>query len=127
MSGQIPANGRSEEFSHQFPVCTQFLRLFLRLYIRSIASRRKKKLYFLYRSVHHFFLLSSPAAVCNSVGRIRGGVYNKNNKLVENYTKMLLAATHQLYGHLLPIFRTAQVKQARHAGYCWKKQERTKK
>ena len=51
-------------------------------------------------------------------------------KLDGNYTRMLQAilnkswrqhpTKHQLYGHLLPITETVQVRRTRHAGHCWK-------
>ena len=51
-------------------------------------------------------------------------------KLDGNYTRMLRAilnkswrqhpTRHQLYGHLLPITKTIQVRQTRHAGHCWR-------
>ena len=50
-------------------------------------------------------------------------------KLDGNYTKMLRAilnkswrqhpTRHQLYGHLLPITKTIQVRRTRHVGHCW--------
>ena len=49
-------------------------------------------------------------------------------KLDGNYTRMLRAilnksrrqhpTKHQLYGHLLPITKTIQVRRTRHTGYC---------
>ena len=30
---------------------------------------------------------------------------------------------HQLYGHLLPITKTIQVRQTRHAGHCWRSRD----
>ena len=30
---------------------------------------------------------------------------------------------HQLYGHLLPITKTIQVRRTRHAGHCWKSRD----
>ena len=54
-------------------------------------------------------------------------------KLDSNYTRMLWAilskswrqhlTRHQLYGHLPPITKTIQVRQTRHAGYCWRSRE----
>ena len=54
-------------------------------------------------------------------------------KLDGNYTRMLRAilnkswrqhpTRHQLYGHLLSITKTIQVKQTRHAGYCWRSRD----
>ena len=54
-------------------------------------------------------------------------------KLDGNYTRMLRAilnkfwrqhpTRHQLYGHLLPITKTTQVKRARHAGHCWRSRD----
>ena len=51
-------------------------------------------------------------------------------KLDGNYTRMLRAilnkscrqhpTRHQLYSHLPPIMKTIQVRQTRHAGYCWR-------
>ena len=51
-------------------------------------------------------------------------------KLDGNYTRMLRAVLdkswrqhptrHQLYGHLLPIPKTIQVRRTRHAGHCWR-------
>ena len=51
-------------------------------------------------------------------------------KLDGNYTRMLQAILnnswrqhlpkHQLYGHLPPITKTIQVRQARNAGHCWR-------
>ena len=51
-------------------------------------------------------------------------------KLDGNYTRMLRAilnkswrqhpTKHQLYGHLLPITKTIQVRRTRHAGHCWR-------
>ena len=51
-------------------------------------------------------------------------------KLDSNYTRMLWAilnkswrqhpTKHQLYGHLLPITKTIQVRWARHARHCWR-------
>ena len=50
-------------------------------------------------------------------------------KLDGNYTRMLRAvlskfwrqhpAKQQLYGHLLPIMKTIQIRQTRHVGHCW--------
>ena len=50
-----------------------------------------------------------------------------------NYTRMLQAilnkswqqhpTKHQLYGHLLPITKTIQVRRTRHTGYCWKSRD----
>ena len=50
-------------------------------------------------------------------------------KLYDNYTRMLRAILNkswrqhptrdQLYGHLLPITNTIQVRRTRHAGHCW--------
>ena len=55
-------------------------------------------------------------------------------KLVCNYTRMLRAilnkswrqqsTKHQLYGHLLPITKTIQVRQIRHAGHCWSSRDK---
>ena len=54
-------------------------------------------------------------------------------KLDGNYTRMLLAilnkswrqhpARQQLYGHLLPITKTIQVRRTRHAGHCWRSRD----
>ena len=54
-------------------------------------------------------------------------------KLDGNYTRMLRAilnkswrqhpTRHQLYGHLLPITKTIQVRRARHAGHCWRSRD----
>ena len=54
-------------------------------------------------------------------------------KLDGNYTRMLRAilnkswrqhpTRHQLYGHLLPITKTIQVRQTRHAGHCWRSRD----
>ena len=54
-------------------------------------------------------------------------------KLVGNYIRMLRAilnmswqqqpTKHQLYGHLPPITKTIQVRQARHAGHCWRSRD----
>ena len=51
-------------------------------------------------------------------------------KLDGNYTRMLWAILNktwrqhptkqQLYGHLLPITKTIQVRQTRHTGHCWR-------
>ena len=51
-------------------------------------------------------------------------------KLYGNCTRMFRAilnkswrqhpTRHQLYGHLLPITKTIQVRRARHAGHCWR-------
>ena len=51
-------------------------------------------------------------------------------KLDGNYARMLRAilnkswrqhpTKHQLYGHLLPITKTIQVRRTRHAGHCWR-------
>ena len=50
-----------------------------------------------------------------------------------NYTRMLRAILNkswrqhptrrQLYGHLLPITKTIQVRRARHAGHCWRSKD----
>ena len=50
-----------------------------------------------------------------------------------NYTRMLRAilnkfwrqhpTKHQLYGHLLPITKTIQVRRTRHAGHCWRSRD----
>ena len=55
-------------------------------------------------------------------------------KLDSNYTRMLWAilnkswrqhpTKHQLYGHLLPIMKTIQVRQTRHSGYCWRSRDK---
>ena len=54
-------------------------------------------------------------------------------KLDGNYTIMLRAilnkswrqhpTRHQLYGHLLPITKTLQVRRTRHAGHCWRSKD----
>ena len=54
-------------------------------------------------------------------------------KLDGNYTRMLWAilnkswrqhpTRHQLYGHLLPIMKTIQVRWTRHAGHCWRSRD----
>ena len=54
-------------------------------------------------------------------------------KLDGNYTRMPRAilnkpwrqhpTRHQLYGHLLPITKTIQVKRTRHAGLCWRSRD----
>ena len=54
----------------------------------------------------------------------------KEKKLDGNYTRMLRAILNkswkqhsikqQLYGHLLPITKTIQVRRTRHAGHCWR-------
>ena len=54
-------------------------------------------------------------------------------KLDGNYTRMLQAilnkswqqypTRHQLYGHLLPIKKTIQVRRTRHAGHCWRSRD----
>ena len=54
-------------------------------------------------------------------------------KLYGNYTRMLQAilnkswpqhpTRHQLYGHLLPITKTIQVRRTRHAGHCWRSRD----
>ena len=54
-------------------------------------------------------------------------------KLDGNYTRMLQAILNkswrqnttkqQLYGHLLPITKTIQVRQSRHAGHCWRNRD----
>ena len=53
--------------------------------------------------------------------------------LYGNYTRMLRAilnkswrqhpTRHQLYGHLPPITKTIQVREARHAGHCWRNRD----
>ena len=55
-------------------------------------------------------------------------------KLDGNYTRMLRAilnkswrqhpTKHQLYGHLLPITKTIQVRRTRHAGHCWRSRDK---
>ena len=54
-------------------------------------------------------------------------------KLDGNYTRMLRAilnkswrqhpTRHQLYGHLLPISKTLQVRRTRHAGHSWRSKD----
>ena len=54
-------------------------------------------------------------------------------KLDGNYTRMLRAilnkswrqhpTRHQVYGHLLPITKTIQVRRTRHAGHCWRSRD----
>ena len=54
-------------------------------------------------------------------------------KLDGNYTRMLRAILNkswrqhptrrQLYGHLLPIMKTIQVRRTRHAGHCWRSKD----
>ena len=54
-------------------------------------------------------------------------------KLDGNYTRMLRAVLnkswqqhptrHQLYGHLLPITKTIQVRWTRHTGHCWRSKD----
>ena len=54
-------------------------------------------------------------------------------KLDGNYTRMLRAilnrsrrqhpTTHQLYGHLLPITKSIQVRRTRHEGHCWRRRD----
>ena len=55
-------------------------------------------------------------------------------KLDGNYTRMLRAilnkswrqhpTQNQLYGHLLPITKTIQVRRTRHAGHCWRSRDK---
>ena len=55
-------------------------------------------------------------------------------KLDGNYTRMLRtilnkswrqhSTRHQLYGHLLPITKTIQVRRTRHAGHCWRSRDK---
>ena len=57
----------------------------------------------------------------------------REKKLDGNYTRMLQAiynkswrqnpTKQQLYGHLLPITKTIQVRQTRHVGHCWRKRD----
>ena len=57
-------------------------------------------------------------------------------KLDGNYTRMLHAilnkswwqhpTRHQLYGHLLPITKTIQVRRTRNAGHCWRSRDELK-
>ena len=54
-------------------------------------------------------------------------------KIDGNYTRTLRAilnkswrqhpTRHQLYGHLLPITKTIQVRRTRHAGHCWRRRD----
>ena len=54
-------------------------------------------------------------------------------KLHGNYTSMLRAilyrscrqhpTKYQLYGHLLPISETIQIRRTRHAGHCWRSRD----
>ena len=54
-------------------------------------------------------------------------------KVDGNYTRMLRAilnkswrqhpTRHQLYGHLVPITNTIQVRRTRHAGHCWRSKD----
>ena len=54
-------------------------------------------------------------------------------KLDGNYTRMLRGilnkswrqhpTRHQMYGHLLPITKTIQVRRKRHAGHCWRSRD----
>ena len=54
-------------------------------------------------------------------------------KLDGNYIRMLRAilkkswrqhpTRHELYGHLLPITKTIQVRRTRHAGHCWRSRD----
>ena len=55
-------------------------------------------------------------------------------KLDGNYTRILRAilnkswrqhpTRHQLYGHLLPITKTIQVRRTRHVGHCWRSKDK---
>ena len=55
-------------------------------------------------------------------------------KLDGNYTRMLQAVLNKskrqyppkqkLYGHLPPIMKTIQIRQTRHAGYCWRSKDK---
>ena len=55
-------------------------------------------------------------------------------KLDGNYTRMLQAILNkswrqhptkqQLYGYLLPIMKTIQVRQTRHVGHCWRSRDK---
>ena len=55
-------------------------------------------------------------------------------KLDGNYSRMLRAilnkswrqhtTRHQIYGHLLPITKTIQVRRTRHAGHCWRSRDK---
>ena len=40
-----------------------------------------------------------------------------------NLEQVLAATTHQLYGHLPPIWKTIQVRRTRHAGHCWRSRD----
>ena len=54
-------------------------------------------------------------------------------RLDDNYTRMLRAILNmswrqhptkqKLYGHLLPIMKTIQVRRTRHAGHCWRSRD----
>ena len=57
----------------------------------------------------------------------------REKRLDSNYTRMLQAilnrswrqhpAKRQLYGHLLPITKTIQIRRTRHAGHCWRSRD----
>ena len=56
-------------------------------------------------------------------------IKRQEKNLDGNYTRMLNKSwrqhptRHQLYGHLSPITKTIQVRQARHAGHCWRSRD----
>ena len=45
------------------------------------------------------------------------------HKNAASNTEQVLAARHQLYGHLPPITKTIQFRRTRHAGHCWRSRD----
>ena len=51
------------------------------------------------------------------------GNYTRMLRAVLNKSRRLHPTRHQLYGHLLPITKTIQVRRTRHAGHCWRSKD----
>ena len=51
------------------------------------------------------------------------GIYKRMLRAILNKSWRQHPTRHQLYGHLPPIMKTIQVRQARHAGHCWKSKD----
>ena len=93
-------------------------------------NKSVKKLFVLERNKAPFFSMKAIMSIllygC-STGML---TKRKERKLDGNYIRMLRAVLNksygqhstkqQLYGHLLPIFKTIQTRRVRHVGHCWR-------
>ena len=64
-----------------------------------------------------------PLSVCKRLKKKLEGNYTRMLRAIWNKSWWQHPKKHQLYGHLPPVMKTIQVRQARHAGHCWRSRD----